>query len=183
MRTPALMILLGMTVATGSVNAEDNECDRSGSKTTASPDGQWTAHVQEEVCATAAGAAAGITVVLTSTKNPEQTARVFTMPVPASRDDWPHIHWLGPDAVELRVANLSEAPAPQPAFAGIRISLAYCNDSPGDRARAAAWKAAVKQWQKDVSAWAQRRKQDAEAAGPRPDRPEEPLLSYGHCSD
>ena len=85
--------------------------------------------------------------------------------------------------MEIRVPNLSEATAPTPEFEGIRITLAYCGDNPEDRERLAAYKAAVKQWQKDVSAWAGRRKQDAEAAGPRPPRPEEPRLAPGRCVD
>jgi hypothetical protein len=81
------------------------------------------------------------------------------------------------------VPNLSEPSPPKPEFEGIRISLAYCGDNPQDRASAAAYKAAVQQWQKDVSAWAQKRKQDPDAAGPRPPRPEEPRLAPGLCTD
>jgi hypothetical protein len=83
----------------------------------------------------------------------------------------------------LRVANLSEAPAPEPLFEGIRISLIYCNDNPADRARLLAYKASVLQWQRDVTAWAENRKNDADRAGPRPPRPEEPRLSPGRCTD
>ena len=85
--------------------------------------------------------------------------------------------------MEVRVANLSEASPPQPEYEGIRIVLAYCNDSPDDRARLVAYKAAVKQWQKDVSAWVKLRKENAEAAGLIPPRPEEPRLSPGRCED
>jgi hypothetical protein len=183
MRTPALISLLAISWAPATLLAAEPFCDRSETKATPSPDGQWVANVQEEVCATATGAAAGITVVLASIKDPQRSRRVFIMPVPRSRDDWPRIRWQGPAAVELRVANLSEAPAPEPEFAGIRISLSFCNDNPADRARLAAWKAAVLQWQKVVTAWAERRKQDAAAAGPRPPRPEEPTLSPGRCTD
>jgi hypothetical protein len=158
-------------------------CDQSGSKTTPSPDGLWIASVQEEVCATPNGAAAGITVVLISSNEPERSKRVFIMPVPRSRDDWPRIRWNAPDALELQVANLSEAMPPEPEFAGIRISLVYCGDNPADRARLAAYKASILQWQKDVTAWAQLRKQDAGAAGARPPRPQEPRLSPGRCVD
>ena len=164
-------------------NAAEPECERSGSKTTPSPDGRWIANVQEEVCATATGAAAGITVVLVSTAEPAHSKRVFIMPVPKSRDDWPRIRWQGPDAMEVRVPNLSEPSAPEPQFEGVRISLTYCGDNPADRAQMAAWKAAVKQWQVEVSAWAQRRKLDAATAGPRPTRPEEPALAPGRCND
>jgi hypothetical protein len=180
-----LVAVTSLVVTFGSTrsHAEEPECDRSGSKTTPSPDGRWVANVQEEVCATGAGAAAGITVVLASTKDPAHSRRVFIMPVPSSRDDWPQIRWQGSDAVELRVSNLTEAKAPEPAFDGIRISLAYCGDNPQDRERAVAYKASVLQWQKDVTAWAQRRKQQPEAAGERPPRPQEPVISPGRCTD
>ncbi len=183
MRHPVLTILLAMSCATATSYAAEPLCDRSGSKTTPSPDGQWVASVQEEVCATSNGAAAGITVVIASAKDPERSRRVFIMPVPRSRDDWPRIRWQGSTAVELRVANLSEAPAPEPLFEDIHISLAFCNDNPADRANLVAWKAAVLQWQKDVSAWVERRKQNPEAAGARPPRPEEPVLAPGRCTD
>jgi len=176
------MILLAVCAAPVA-GAGEAECEQSGSKSTPSPDGRWTAHVQEEVCATASGAAAGITVVLPATADPSRSKRVFIMPVPGSREDWPRIRWQGPDAMELRVPNLSEPSQPDPEFEGVRISLAFCGDNPADRARMASWKAAVKQWQVDVSAWAQRRKQDATTAGPRPPRPEEPVLSTGRCID
>lgn len=182
MRIAALGLLLGLACSPVVLVAAEAECDRSDSRSTPSPDGQWVANVQEEVCATAAGgAAAGITVVLASTQDPSLSKRVFIMPVPRSRDDWPRIRWQGPTTMQVRVANLSDAAPPEPEFAGVRITLAYCDDNPDDRARLAAYKAAVKQWQKDVSAWAQKRKQDPQAAGPVPPRPEEPSLNPGRC--
>ncbi|MEO8306691.1 MAG: hypothetical protein ABI616_01455 [Pseudomonadota bacterium] len=183
MRNLLLISLLGVALMPALVHAEEPACDRSGSKTTPSPDGQWVANVQEEVCATPNGAAAGITVVIVSAQDPAHSQRVFIMPVPRSRDDWPHIRWDSPTAMQIRVPNLSQPTAPNPEFAGIHISMAYCGDNPDDRAKAAAYKAAVQQWQKDVSAWAGRRKQDADAAGPRPPRPEEPALAFGRCID
>ena len=183
MRNTLLIALLAVAFVPAALHAAENECDRSESKSTPSPDGRWVANVQEEVCATATGAAAGITVVIASSSDPAKAKRVFQMPVPRSRDDWPRIHWDGPAALELRVPNLSEVAAPEPQFEGIRILLAYCGDNPEDRALLAAYKLAVKQWQKDVSAWVQKRKQDADAAGPRPPRPEEPTLAPGRCND
>jgi len=168
--------------APATLNAAEPECDRSGSKSTPSPDGQWIANVQEEVCATATGAAAGITVVLASASDPARSKRVFIMPVPRSREDWPRIRWSGAGAMEVRVPNLSEPTPLESQFEGIRISMAYCGDNPEDRARVAAYKAAIKQWQADVSAWAARRKQDA-TAGPRPPQPEEPVVAPGRCTD
>jgi hypothetical protein len=183
LRNQALIALLSIAAVPATLHAEEPLCDRSGSIATPSPDGQWVANVQEEVCATPTGAAAGITVVIVSTHDPARSQRVFIMPVPRSRDDWPRIRWNSPTAMEVRVPNLSEPSPPKPEFEGIRISLAYCGDNPQDRASAAAYKAAVQQWQKDVSAWAQKRKQDPDAAGPRPPRPEEPRLAPGLCTD
>ena len=178
-----LITLLALGIAPAALHAAEDACDRSGSKSTPSPDGKWVANVQEEVCATSSGAAAGITVNIASTTDPSRSRRVFIMTVPRSRDDWPRIRWEGSTAMEIRVANLSEVTPPTPEFEGIRVSLAYCGDNPEDRQRLASYKAAVKQWQKDVSAWVQRRNQDAAAAGPRPPRPEEPRLAPGHCVD
>jgi len=177
------LLLTGLGCAPGLAWAADTVCDRSESRTTPSPDGAWVVSVQEEVCATAKGAAAGITVLLSATADPARSKRVYIMPVPRSRDDWPRIRWQAADAVLIRVPNLTEADPPEPAFSGVRIALEYCGDNPGDRARLAGYKAAVKQWQKDVSAWAERRKQDAAAAGTRPPRPEEPRLPPGRCPD
>jgi hypothetical protein len=178
-----LACLLLIAVIPASASTAEMLCDRSETRATPSPDGLWVANVQEEVCDTGKGAAAGITVVIASMKDPSQSRRVFTMPVPRSRDDWPRIRWQGSKDVELRVANLSEAPEPEPQYQDIRISRVFCNDNPADRASVAAYKAAVLAWQKDVTAWAEKRKQDPEAAGTRPPRPEEPRLSPGRCTD
>lgn len=176
---PVLMALLS-PLAQG---AEETVCDRSNSITTPSPDGAWTASVQEEACATATGAAAGITVELHAGTDASQAQRVFTMRVPRSREDWPRVRWLSATALEIRVPNLAEVSPPRAEYQGIRISLAYCGDNPEDRARLAAWKEGVLQWQKEVSAWVKRRKEDEAAAGPRPPRPQEPSLAPGRCID
>lgn len=181
MRLSMMVLLIALLPAAGS--AAERICDRSETTATPSPNGDWVANVQHEVCDTSNGAAAGVTVVIASVKDPTRSKRVFIMPVPRTRDDWPRVRWQGPDAVELRVANLSEAPAPTPEFEGIRISLSFCDDNPADRARLAAYKSAVQAWQKDVTAWADKRKQNPDAAGSRPARPEEPRLSPGHCTD
>jgi hypothetical protein len=183
MRRPALLTLLTLLCTPVTLCAAEILCDRSGSRTTPSPDGQWIANVQEEVCATATGVAAGITVLLVSARDDALAKRVFVMPVPRSRDDWPRIRWLSVDAMEVQVPNLAEPNPPEPAFEGVRISLAYCNDNPQDRVRLAGYKAAVQQWQKDVTAWVALRKQDPDGAGPRPPRPQEPQLPFGRCTD
>ncbi|MEO8314970.1 MAG: hypothetical protein ABI645_09270 [Pseudomonadota bacterium] len=175
------MLILGLAPA--AANAAERVCDHSETRATPSPDGQWVANVQEEVCDTGNGAAAGITVVIASVKDQARSKRVFMMPVPRSRDDWPRVRWQGANAVELRVANLSGAPAPEAQYEGIRISLTFCNDNPADRAAVVAYKAAVLAWQKDVTAWAEKRKQNPDAVGARPARPEEPRLSPGRCTE
>lgn len=175
-----LMLALLAPLAHG---AEETVCERSGSITTPSPDGSWTASVQEVACASAAGAGAGITVELHSGKSPSKVQRVFTITVPRSRDDWPRVRWLSATALEIRVPNLAEVSPPLTEYEGVQISLAYCGDNPEDRARLAAYKEGVKQWQKDVSAWVKRRREDEAAAGPRPPRPEEPKLPTGRCTD
>jgi hypothetical protein len=180
MRHTPMLLLMFAPFAHG---ADETVCDRSNSITTPSPDGNWTASVQEEACATPTGAAAGITVELHAGKDAGQVQRVFTSAVPRSRDDWPRVRWLSATALEIRVPNLAEVAPPRAEFQGIRITLAYCGDNPEDRARLAAYKESVKQWQKDVSAWVKRRNEDAAAAGPRPPRPEEPRLPTGRCTD
>jgi hypothetical protein len=180
----SLWILACLVGAAGTVQAAEPECDRSGSKTTPSPDGKWIASVQEEVCTTTRGdAAAGITVVLVSAMDAEHRGRIFLMPVPRSRDDWPRVRWQGTALVEVRVPNLSEPNPPQPEYEGIKVQLAYCGDNPADRETLAKYKAAVKEWQSVVSAWVARRKQNESTAGPRPPRPEEPRLPPGRCTD
>lgn len=177
------LLIAGLLLSPACLLGAENFCDQSETRSTPSPDGKWKANVQEEVCATAGGAAAGITVVLVPDDDAASARRIFIMPVPRSREDWPRIRWLDSRAMEIRVPNLTEAEAPVAVHEGIRVSLVYCGDNPDDRSRLAAYKAAVKQWQKDVSAWAARRRQDEAAAGPRPARPEEPRLSPGRCID
>jgi len=176
---PAMALLLWPVFSAGA----EQFCDRSESRLTPSPDGAWVAKVQEEVCTTATGAAAGITVIIEAGNDEQRSKRVFIMPVPRSRDDWPRVRWMSPTALELRVANLSEASPPDPQFEGVNIVLAYCNDNPQQRAQLVAYKAAVKQWQKDVGAWVKLRKEDAAAAGTMPVKPVEPVLSAGRCLD
>ena len=176
---PAVALLLWPVFSPGA----EQVCDRSESRLTPSPDGVWVAKVQEEVCSTATGAAAGITVIIEASNDEQRSKRVFIMPVPRSRDDWARVRWTSATALEVRVANLSEASPPEPQFEGVHITLAYCNDNPQERSQLAAYKAAVKQWQKDVGAWVKLRKEDAAAAGTMPAKPVEPVLSAGRCID
>jgi hypothetical protein len=181
MRLHSMLLLIALMPA--AATAAERICDQSETKATPAPGGEWVANVQHQVCDTGNGAAAAITVIIASLKDPAKSKLVFMMPVPRSRDDWPRVRWISASAVELRVANLSEAPEAEPLYEGIRISRVFCNDNPADRAAVVAYKDAIQQWQKVVTAWNDKRKQDPEAAGARPPRPEEPRLSPGQCTD
>lgn len=183
MPRPLPVVLCAVLFSPAALQGAEYHCDRSDPKVTASADGAWVVNVQEEVCDSARGAVAGITVVLASSEDAARARRVFIMPVPRSREDWPRIRWLDATSLQIRVPNLTEAAAPEPEFEGIRILLERCGDNPADRERLAAWREAVQQWQKDVSAWVKKRDQDAAAAGPRPPRPEEPRIPPGRCQD
>jgi hypothetical protein len=183
MRRSMFITTLALLAPQPALFAADSQCESSPSLASPSPDGHWIANVQEVACSTATGAAAGITVVVVSASDATRSKRVFITPVPRSRDEWPRVRWQEANTLEIRVPNLAEVKPPEPQFENVRITLTYCGDNPGDRARLAAYKAAVLQWQRDVSAWAQLRKHDAQGAGPRPPRPEEPRLAAGRCID
>ncbi|MET0291931.1 MAG: hypothetical protein ABW136_06150 [Steroidobacteraceae bacterium] len=177
----SLLLALGYSPLVCSAAAV-TDCDQSGSKSTPSPDGKWIANVQEEVCATATGAAAGITVLLVSAADPAKIKRVFIMAVPREREERAKVRWPANDKLEVRVPNLAESVRLlETAYEGVDVSLTYCGDDPAARASLVAYRESVLQWQKTVSVWAEKRKQDAAAAGPRPPRPEEPRLDRGRC--
>jgi hypothetical protein len=161
--------------------AEVSDCDRSGSKTTPSPQGRWVVNVQEEVCAVGNGVAAGITVVVSSPEGPEQGGRVVMIGVPRSRDDWPRVRWRSETELEVWVPNLAVVVSTQARWQGVQVALRYCGDNPADREAVAAYKLAMKAWQQETTAWVARRKQDPDNAGPRPVRPEEPRVAAGRC--
>lgn len=178
MRTPAALLLLVMLT---SARAWGAECDHSGAKTTPSPDGRWIATVQEEVCATDKGAAAGVNVDLSPADDPAHKSRVFIMRVPRSRDEWPRVIWKSATSMEVWVPNLAEIGAHVADAEGVHIELKFCGDNPAERAQRAEYQAALKQWMKDTTAWVQQKKADPSAAAPRPKRPEEPRLTPSTC--
>jgi len=169
------LALLMVSAASQWVAAAD--CDHSGAKTTPSPDGHWVAIVQEEVCATDKGAAAGVNVDLAPADDPSHKRRVFSMAVPRSRDEWPRIIWRSATSMEVWVPNLAEVGAQVAEPEGVHIDLKYCGDNPQERAQRAQYQAALKQWMKDTTAWVQQKKADPNATAPRPKRPEEPVLT------
>jgi hypothetical protein len=161
--------LLAIASVPATLHGAESSCERSGSKATPSPDGQWVVNVQQETGRTPWGPAAGVTVILASTRNPARCQYVYVMAVPRSRDDWPRIRWNGPSALEVRVSRLSNPSTgsrvqhprrvtgkadphkgPEREYEGIRITVTYCDDN---------------------------------AAGVRPPGPEEPHLAPDPCSD
>jgi hypothetical protein len=176
-----LLAILALAPAAGWA-AETRECEHGGEKTFASPDGRWVATVHEEVCAIGNRAAAGIMVDLALAADASHAKRVFNMRVPRSRDLWPRVIWKGPTTMELWAPNRAEIMAQESQFDGVQIQLRYCGDNPAERAQLVEYQAAVKQWQKDTTEWAQKRKQDPAFSGPRPKRPVEPTYSSDSCA-
>ena len=174
--------ILISTLAAVPMAAWAADCEHSGEKSWQSPDGKWTATVQEEVCAVGTGTAAGVMVDLTLATDASHGKRVFNMRVPRSRDLWPRVIWKGPTLMELWAPNRAEILAQVPEFEGVQIQLKYCGDNPAERAQVGEYQAAMKQWMKDTTDWAQKKKQDPGFNEPRPKRPVEPTYSSDSCA-
>lgn len=174
--------LFVLALACASSRAAAVECDHSGAKTTPSPDERWVATVQEEVCATEKGTAAGVNVDLALASDPTHKSRVVSISVPRSRDDWPRVVWTSASSMEVWVPNLAEIGLHVAEADGVRVELKYCGDNPQERARRDEYQAALKQWMKDTTAWVQQRKVDPNTTAPRPKRPEEPHLTATSCA-
>lgn len=158
------------------------DCDHSGAKTTQSPDGRWVATVQEEVCATDKGTAAGVNVDLAPTDDPAHRTRIFSISVPRSRDEWPRVVWKGATSMEVWVPNLAEIILQPTDTESVHVDLKYCGDNPAERAKRTQYQAALKQWMKDTTAWLQQKKSEPNSTAPRPKRPEEPALTSSTCA-
>ena len=158
------------------------DCEHSDEKTYASPDGKWVATVQEEVCAVGTGTAAGVMVDLAPAADASHATRVLNIRVPRSRDLWPRVIWKAPTVMELWVPNRAEIMAQASSANGVQIQLEYCGDNPAERAQVVEYQAALKQWMKDTTEWAQKRKQDPTFNEPRPKRPVEPSYSSDSCA-
>ncbi len=180
MRT-ASILLLTLVLAPAAGRAAD--CEHSGEKTFASPDGKWIATVQEEVCAVGNGTAAGVMVDLALAADSTHGKRIFNMRVPRSRDLWPRVIWKTPALMELWAPNRAEIMAQEASFDGVQIQLKYCGDNPAERAQVGEYHAALEQWMKDTTEWAQKRKQDPSFSEPRPKRPVEPTYSSDSCAN
>jgi hypothetical protein len=180
MRRIASILLLTLALAPAAGWAVD--CEHSGEKAFASPDGKWIATVQEEVCAVGTGTAAGVMVDLALASDAAHAKRVFNMRVPRSRDLWPRVIWKSPALMELWAPNRAEILAQESSFDGVQIQLRYCGDNPAERAQVAEYQAALKQWMKDTTEWAQKKKQDPSFSDPRPKRPAEPTYASDSCA-
>lgn len=176
-----LLLCLALLAPPRAGAAEPTDCDRSGSKITASPDGRLQASVQEEVCSFGKHAGAAITVVVSPPGAPEKAERAASIAVPGSREEWPVALWRGPKELQVWVPNLAHVLEVEPAVGDVAVSLHYCDDNPGDRQRVADYRTAFEQWKRDTTAWVQKRKADPASAGPRPERPQEPRVPVGRC--
>ena len=176
-----LSVLLALSPVAGWA-ADTRDCEHAGERKVESPDGRWVATVQEEVCAIGTGTGAGIMVDLALASDASHAKRVFNMRVPRSRDLWPRVIWKGPTTMELWAPNRAEIMAQEAQFEGVQIQLRYCGDNPAERAQVVEYQAALKQWMKDTTEWAQKRKQDPAFNEPRPKRPVEPSYSSDSCA-
>jgi hypothetical protein len=181
----ALLMLIAATFTAAAVAADaERACDQSDSRVVPAPQGPYAASIQHQVCETdAGGVAAAITVFVGELSAPLQGGRVLAIAVPRSHDEWPRAVWRGPRNLQLWIPNFAKVLETQTAWKDVAISLHYCHDDPGARARVAQHELDMKQWMQDVSRWAEARKSDAATAGPRPQRPEEPRVVNRPCSD
>lgn len=182
-RTLRSLVALALFAAPLGAHAAEQVCDASESKITASPEGKWTAQVQERVCSTDRGAAAAITVEVVPKDAPDKAQRIAATAVPRSRDEWPRAIWRSETLLEVWVPNLAHVLEVKPGHEDVRVELKYCADDPEARQRVAQYQRDLKRWMEEVSAWAQERKRDPEGVGPRPKRPEEPRVPRRPCRD
>jgi len=181
-RFATLLLFLGLAPVASWAADDVHDCEHSGTKTVASPDGRWIATVQEEVCAIGTRTGAGIMVDLALASDASHAKRVFNMRVPRSRDLWPRVIWKSPTSMELWAPNRAEILAQESQVEGVQIQLKYCGDNPAERAQVGEYQMALKQWMKDTTEWAQKRKQDPNFSEPRPKRPVEPTYSSDSCA-
>ncbi|RYG69276.1 hypothetical protein EON77_14820 [bacterium] len=178
----ALVPMLFLAAHAGNaLAAEPTDCDRSESRLSPSPDGRFTASVQEQVCAVGRRAAAAVTVLLIDAKDASRSTRVAATPVPRSRDEWPRAVWRDATTLEVWVPNLTEMLTFEGESQGVRVEMKRCNDDPAAREQVASYKRSFEQYKRDTTAWVEKRKVDAASVGPRPERPREPTVPTGRC--
>jgi hypothetical protein len=173
-----------MLVVAGSVAAAELPCEQSESTVVVAPKGRWASSVQHQVCDTGRGvAAAAVTVFVGAPAAPMQGARVVSIAVPRTRDEWPKAVWRSESTLEVWVPNLAQVLETKPAPAGVTLTLKYCGDDPAARAAVAQYDKDLQAWKEATTRWAEARRKDAAAAGERPVRPEEPRVIRRACSD
>ena len=185
MRTFFLACLfLSLAVAPHAAVAAERACDQSESTVVPAPRGSLAASVQHQVCETdSGGVSAAITVYVGEAAAPLKGERLVSVAVPRSRDEWPRAVWRGEHALEVWVPNLANVLEAKPRYGNVTVALKYCADDPVARARVAQHAVDLEQWMESVSRWAERRRDNPDAAGPRPPRPQEPRLAARACTD
>ena len=183
--SPAASILLfAALLAPALAGAAGRTCEQSASTVSAAPAGALAASVQHQVCETAGGGvAAAVTVIVGEAGAPLEGTRVAAVAVPRSREEWPRVVWRSDSALEVWVPNLAQVLETVPAAGGVSVMLKYCGDDPEARAGVAQHKEDLQRWMDAVTRWNDQRKVDAAAAGPRPQRPEEPKFTNRPCRD
>lgn len=153
----------------------ERACDQSESTVTASPRGRYAASVQHQVCeSVGGGVAAAITVFVGEAVEPLQGGRVVAVAVPRSREEWPIAVWRDETSLDVWVPNLARVLEVQPSWRDVTVTLKYCDDDPALREQVARHGEQMQRWREAVARWAELRRSDPQAAGPRPGRPADP---------
>jgi hypothetical protein len=176
--------LLALVLPSVPLAAAERVCDQSDPVVTPSPDGRWAASVQHQVCETdAGGVAAAITVFVGAPGAALQGGRVAATAVPRSHAEWPRVVWRSGSQLEVWVPNLAQVLETTSGYREVAVALKYCQDDPDARAQVARYKVEMQRWMEAVTRWVELRNTDPQAAGARPQRPEEPRIQPRACSD
>lgn len=171
------------SLGAGMAGAAEEVCDQSESVVRPAPGGARAASVQHQVCTSGGGVAAAITVFIGEAAAPLRGQRVLAVAVPRTREEWPLVRWRDGAHMEVWIPNLARVLESKPAAPGVEVELRYCGDDPAARAAVAGHAARMQEWMDSVRAWSERRKTDAQGAGSRPPRPEEPRTVSRPCTD
>lgn len=182
-RTLQILIALAACGGTALADGAERVCEQSESTVTPSPGGSHAASVQHQVCDTGAGVSAAITVYVGEAAAPLKGGRVVSVAVPRARGEWPIARWRDERSLEVWVPNLAKVLETQSAYGDVAVTLKYCDDDPEARQRVAQHEVDMQRWMEAVTQWAERRRQDPDAAGPRPERPTEPRARVRACTD
>lgn len=182
-RTSKILVALFACGGAAFAGAAERVCEQSESTVTPSPRGDRAASVQHQVCDTGGGVSAAITVYVGEAAAPLTGGRVVSVAVPRSRAEWPVARWRDARTLEVWVPNLANVLETQAAWKDVDVTLKYCGDDPDARQRVAQHELDMQQWREAVTQWARQRRDDPDAAGPRPERPAEPRVQVRACTD